>query len=178
MKKRVLFIVTILLIALVASAFAATPSLFEIGLLNYYKLQDLTDSDFAAYTPGLRASVYINNWFGLSGDAILSAPFNVTGDEYTINLSGDIVFRAPLGFFEMYGAFGPIYTLQVSADDIALEAKVNYSGRIGFDFNITPIFGIGVEALHVVSDIPALINGAEYDLMGSTYVGVTAKLKL
>ena len=29
MKKRVLFIVTILLIAFMASAFAATPSLFE-----------------------------------------------------------------------------------------------------------------------------------------------------
>ena len=77
----------------------------------------------------------------------------MTGDEYTINLSGDIVFRAPLGFFEMYGAFGPIYSLQVSADDIALDSKVNYSGRFGFDFNITPIFGVGVEALHVVSDI-------------------------
>ena len=174
-KKWVLTILVIVIIT--SSLFAATPSKFDIGVLNYYKIQDIADTDFAAYSPGLRFEGHITPWFGLGLDGLLQTPFTGTSGVYNILATTDITFRVPVGFFEPYLALGPAYRLTVSDAGASLTADVIYSGRIGFDFNITPIFTVGVEGKVLLDHIPNIIDGTAIDWLDSTHVGLTLKAK-
>lgn len=158
---------------------ADTPSVFEINLLNYYAIEDLADTSFSRYSPGLRMAFFITEWFGLAGDIIMPAPFDSSGSGHALILSTDLVFRLPLDFFEIYAGFGPAYDV-VLADDTGkpLKKHVNYSARLGFDFNITPVFALGIEANQIIN-LGDLISGdTTYDAMRDTYVGLGIKVKL
>ncbi|MFA5513448.1 MAG: outer membrane beta-barrel protein [Sphaerochaetaceae bacterium] len=176
MQKKIFLVLVLLLVLSIGATFAATPSTFEIGLLNYYSLSDLAETEFANYTPGLRATLFLKNWFGLSGDALIRAPF--TGaTPYNLILSGDLVIRWPAGLVEPYIAFGPAYDFVIDEDGVSLPKTIRLGGRLGVDFNITSILSVGVEANHIVSDLSDVIDGGAYDFMGDTFVGITVKAK-
>ncbi len=181
MKIKKLGITVLMIIIVMSSLFAATPSKFDVGVLNYYKIQDLADTDFATYTPGVRFEGHITPWFGLGFDALLEEPFAGTGTSgvYNFVATTDITFRVPLGFFEPYIALGPAYTFTISDAGFDLDADVACSGRAGFDFNITPIFTLGVEGKLVLNHIPVIVTDgfSTVDWLDSTYVGLTLKAK-
>lgn len=179
MKVKVCIVTILLLIVCVSAATGETPSVFEINVLNYYTIQDLADTEFSRYTVGGRLSFFITQWFGLAGDIIIPTPFDSAGDGFPLILSTDLVFRLPLGLFEIVAGFGPTYDVVFndSSGDI-LKNHVNYSARLGFDFNITPVFALGLEANHIVN-LGSLISGdTSYDAMRDTYVGLGLKVKL
>lgn len=167
-----------MIIIIMGSLSAATPSVFDVGVLNYYKIQSLADTDFASYTPGLRLEAHIVPWFGLGLDALIETPF-VDNGSFDILATTDITFRAPIGFFEPYIALGPAYRIAITSGAVALTKDVAYSARAGFDFNITSIFTIGAEAKLVVDDLPGIIAGTAgtIDWLDSTLVGLTLKAK-
>jgi hypothetical protein len=179
MRTKVLIIAIVLLMISVGFISADTPSVFEINVLNYYTIQDLADTSFARYTPGVRMAFFITEWFGLAGDIIMPTPFDTTGPGYAFILSTDLVFRLPLGFFEIYTGFGPAYDVGLADESpVPLKPHVNYSARLGFDFNITPVFALGIEANQIVN-LDGLLSGATtYDAMRDTYVGLGIKVKL
>lgn len=176
MKRLV--IIALIVCVFSGTAMAASPSIFDLGLVNTYTIQDLADTDFAAYTPGLRATFYVNSWFGISGETLVATPFaGATTWEFLI--STDLVMRAPLGFFEPYFALGPYYSLILSDAGVNLQELVSYRARVGFDFNITPVFALGIEGMHMVSNLSDLIDGtASFDLMNDTRAALLIKLKL
>lgn len=179
MRAKVLIIAIVLLMICVGTVTADTPSVFEINLLNYYTIQDLADTSFARYTPGVRMAFFVTEWFGLAGDIIMPVPFDASGPGHALILSTDLVFRVPLGSFDIYAGFGPAYDV-VLADDTGAPLKnhVNYSVRLGFDFNITPVFALGIEA-NQITNLDGLISGSiTYDAMRDTYVGLGLKVKL
>ncbi len=179
MKTKVLIIAIVLLVICVGTVAADTPSVFEINILNYYTIQDLADTSFVRYTPGVRMGFFITDWFGLAGDIIIPTPFDASGTGYPITLSTDLVFRFPLDFFEITLGFGPAYDLVIADDSGApLKSHVNYSARLGFDFNITPVFALGIEANQIIN-LDGLFSGSiTYDAMRDTYVGLGIKVKL
>jgi hypothetical protein len=122
---------------------------------------------------------FITEWFGLAGDIIMPTPFDTTGPGYAFILSTDLVFRLPLGFFEIYTGFGPAYDVGLADESpVPLKPHANYSARLGFDFNITPVFALGIEANQIVN-LDGLLSGATtYDAMRDTYVGLGIKVKL
>ncbi len=179
MRAKVFIIAIVLLVICIGTATAAIPSVFEINVLNYYSIQDLADTSFDRYTPGVRMAFFITEWFGLAGDIIMPAPFDTSGSGHALILSTDLVFRFPLESFDIYAGFGPAYDV-VLADGTGdpLKANVNYSVRLGFDFNITPVFALGIEANQIVN-LDGLPSGATtYDAMRDTYVGLALKVKL
>ena len=181
MKRTKRLIVILVICITVGTAFAATPSVFDVGILNYYKIQNVIDQDFGAYTPGVRLESHITSWFGLSTDVLLQAPFAAGSTAGTYNLIGttDVSFRAPLGFFEPFLAFGPAYVVTVTSSGVDLAADVSYSARAGFDFNITPILTLGLEGKAIVNHLPGIIDGSivSVDWLDATYVGLTIKAK-
>lgn len=179
MRVRIVLIVGIMVLVCGGVILADTPSVFEAGLLNYYSIGDITDSEFSRYTPGVRMAFYITDWFGLNGDIILKEPFSGDLVGYQFLLSTTVVFRWPLGFFEPYLGIGPAYSVTLDGGDFDMPPHILYGARLGFDFNITPVFCLGVEANHIIPDIPSLLNGTdEFDVMANTYVGLALKLKL
>ncbi len=179
MKTKKWFITILMILLVVGSLSAATPSVFDVGVLNYYKIQNLIDTDFTPYTPGVRMEAHIRPWFGLGLDTILDKPFSQASGDYVIVATTDVSFRAPLGFFEPFLAIGPAYTVTISGGAVALAANVSYSARAGFDFNITPVFTIGAEGKLIVNNLTNIVeNGfASVDWLDSTYVGITLKAK-
>jgi hypothetical protein len=163
------------------SAFAATPSVFDVGVLNYYKIQDLIDQDFTSYTPGVRLEAHVTPWFGFSTDVLLETPFATGGTSGTYNLVGttDVSVRASLGFFEPFLAIGPAYMITIDPSGVDLTNDISYSARAGFDFNITQMLTVGAEGKLVMNHIPGLIDGSivSVDWLDSTYVGLSIKAK-
>ncbi len=177
MKIKKLGITILMIIIVMSSLFAATPSKFDVGVLNFYKIQNVIDTEFEAYTPGIRLEGHITPWFGLGLDALLDSPFSGGGDPNLV-LTTDIAFRASLGFFEPYIALGPAYSVVFADSGVTLDRDVMYSGRVGFDFNITSIFTVGVESKLILRHLDAVIDGSqEVDWLESTYVGLTLKAK-
>lgn len=155
------------------------PSVFEINLLNYYAIQDLADTSFGRYSPGARMAFFVTDWFGLSGDIILPNPFDSTSPGYGVILSTDFFFRYHHEVVDIYVGLGPAYDL-VLADSTGkpLKGNVNYSVRLGFDYNITPVFALGIEANHIVQ-LDGLISGdVTYDAMRDIYLGLALKVKM
>lgn len=181
MKKTIIVGIVIALLA-VSAITAASPSTFDFGLLNYYRLSDLSETDFTPYTPGLRFEGHITPWFGVGTDVLLDAPFEGSGDIYTFLITTDLTVRAALGFFEPFFGFGPAYQLQLDGGTASLAADVAYNARAGFDFNITDLFTLGIEAKLLLEHLPLLVEGtstfADVDWMESTFVGLGVKLKL
>ncbi|MBN2860744.1 MAG: hypothetical protein JXK93_10820 [Sphaerochaetaceae bacterium] len=181
MKKTIIVGIVIALLA-VSAVNAASPSTFDFGVLNYYRLSDLSETDFTPYTPGLRFEGHITPWFGVGTDVLLDAPFEGSGDIYTFLMTTDLTVRATLGFFEPFFGFGPAYKLVLDGGSAALAADVAYNARAGFDFNITDVFTLGVEAKLLLEHLPLLVDGtnafADVDWMESTFVGLGVKLKL
>jgi esterase/lipase superfamily enzyme len=178
MRMKQVLVVAIILLIVGGIVVAATPSIFEMGLVNSYSISDISESEFSAYTPGVRMTFYVNEWFGLSGEALLIRPF-VDGLSLGTSLfyiSTDLVFRWPLGFFEPYFALGPTYSVRLG-ETSPLSESILYNAKVGFDFNITPVFALGAEAGYVANLGNILNNQAEIDLMQST-VGLVLKLKL
>lgn len=177
MKMKKWGITILMIIIIMSSVFAATPSTFDVGVLNYYLIQDLADTEFAAYSPGVRLEGHITPWFGLGFDTIFYRPFVDSPSSVILIATTDISFRAPLGFFEPYIALGPTYILNIDSG-VDLYPFVAYSGRVGFDFNITPIFTVGVEGKLLLDDLAGLIDGSySIDWLDSTFVGLTLKAK-
>ena len=177
--KQMLVMLVVLLVVVGGVVGAAVPSIFEAGLVSSYSLESLTDSDFATYSPAVRLGFYVNEWFGISGETLLVSPFSENSDTYRFLLSTDLVLRWPLGFFEPYLGIGPTYDLRITSGDFDFIQKILYSVRIGFDFNITPVLALGVEANHIVPDLPALLASPEnFDAMANTHIGLVVKAKL
>lgn len=181
MKSMKRIIVIMIICVTMGTVFAATPSVFDVGILNYYKIQNLVDQDFASYTPGVRLETHITPWFGLGADVLLEAPFAAGAPAGTYNFIGttDVSFRASLGFFEPFLAVGPAYQVTVDSTSVTLTTDVSYSARAGFDFNITDILTVGAEGKLIVNDLPGLIDGSvtSVDWLDATYVGLSIKAK-
>lgn len=180
MRSKIIILLALLMVLGIGSVFAEVPSLFEINLLNYYSVEDLSESQFTNYTPGVRFAGFITKWFGLSADVILEAPFaEASPTNYHLLLATDAVVRAPLGFFEMYVAAGPAYGFTISEDNFVVDNKVKLNARVGFDFNITPLLSVGVEGAYILGDLASLVSGAsEFEPKAETFVGIGLKLKL
>ncbi len=180
--KRILIISIVITLLAVTGISAASPSTFDFGVLNLYRLSDLTETDFTPYTPGLRFEGHITPWFGVGTDILLDAPFEGSGDIYTFLMTTDLTVRATLGFFEPFFGIGPAYQLVLDGGSATLAADVAYNARAGFDFNITDIFTLGVEGKLLLEDLPSLVSDpssfADVDWMESTFVGIGLKVKL
>lgn len=182
MRMKAITVVTIVLIFCGGMVAADTPSVFDVGLVNYYSISDLSETDFEAYTPGVRMQVNITPWFGLSGDVVWDQPIvDVPDDVYNFSLAADVAVRWPLGFFEPYFALGPAYRFVLDDEEFTMEPIVMANARAGFDFNITPVFTLGVEASLYVPDLEEVVAGtqtlnADY-FMDNTYVGLSFKGK-
>jgi hypothetical protein len=178
-RKRIMIILIVLVIA-TGMLFAEIPSIFEAGLVSTYTIQDLADTQFANYTPAVRAAFYITEWFGLSGEIMLLQPFNSPASTFTSYLATDLVFRWPLGFFEPYLALGPAYAIVYTGGSLSLPEQIPYRARVGFDFNVMPVLAIGIEAAHLIPNIPDLVGSSAtgFDFMNNTHVGLVIKAKL
>ncbi len=178
MRIKRMLVVTIILCIVGGLVIAATPSIFEMGLVNSYSISDISESNFSAYTPGVRMTFYVNEWFGLSGEALLREPFQGELSLATsiIHVSTNLVFRWPIGFFEPYLSLGPTYSVDLG-ETSPLSESILYNAKVGFDFNITPVFALGAEAGYLANLGDILNDQAEIDLMQST-VGLVLKLKL
>jgi hypothetical protein len=179
MRRKQMLVLLIVLLVIGGVVGAAIPSMFEASLISSYTIEDLADTDFAAYSPGVRLGFYVNEWFGLSGEALLVSPFAESTDTYRFILSTDLVFRWPLGFVEPYLGIGPSYDVRITSGDIDFMREILYSARLGFDFNITPVLALGVEAQHIIPDLPGLLaSPGNFDVMKNTHIGLIVKAKL
>lgn len=177
MHKKIMVVVLLVMMMVGGVATAATPSVFEAGLVNSYSLQDFADTDFANYTPGVRMTFYITEWFGLSGEVLVDAPFGSGSFEIgDMFVSTDLTLRWPLGFFEPYFGVGPTYRIGIVNPGSPHEVieELYYNARVGFDFNITPVFGLGVEAQYT-HDLGDLVT---FDYMTNTKTNLLLKVKL
>ncbi|MFA7395783.1 MAG: hypothetical protein WCY81_02195, partial [Sphaerochaetaceae bacterium] len=59
MRSKIIILLALLMVLGIGSVFAEVPSLFEINLLNYYSVEDLSESQFTNYTPGVRFAGFI-----------------------------------------------------------------------------------------------------------------------
>lgn len=179
MRLKLMLVMLVVLLVVGGVVGAAVPSIFEAGLVSSYTIEALADTEFATYSPAVRLGFYVNEWFGISGEALLVSPFSESSDTYRFLLSTDLVFRWPLGFFEPYLGIGPTYDVQITSGDFSFMEKILYSARVGFDFNITPVLALGVEANHIIPDLPNLLASPEnFDLMANTHIGLVVKAKL
>ncbi len=184
MAKKLLILMVIMILAVSSIAAESDgPSTFDFGLLNYYRISNIADQDFATYTPGLRFEGHITPWFGIGTDIILDAPFAGVSGVYDFYVTTDLTFRGVIGFFEPFFAIGPAYKAQlVTGGNSSLDGDVKYSARAGFDFNITDIFTAGLEGKLILENIDGIVDGtpalADVDWLDATYVGITLKIKL
>ncbi|MFA7371277.1 MAG: hypothetical protein WCY78_05055 [Sphaerochaetaceae bacterium] len=180
MRKKILMVLALVILVSSISLVAATPSVFDIGLVNAYSIGSLMGQDFAAYTPGIRLSGYLCKWFGLSLDVAVEAPFaDLEADEFGLEVVADAVFRYPFGLVEPYLAVGPAYRMAVGATEFVVAEEVLLSARAGLDFNILPMLGVGIEARHFM-DLPLLVADTEAYAEGAldnTKVAITIKAK-
>jgi hypothetical protein len=177
MRSKRTYIIALIVLLSIGTLFAATPSVFEVGLLNYYTIQDLSDSEFANYTPAIRLSTFVTKWFGLSMDVVMDAPFASDGT-YDFLLTTDAIFRAPLGFVDAYVALGPVYAFEYE-QELKMKKEISYNAKLGFDFNLNPLFSIGAEGVYLFKELDKLISGeSSFEPMEEIKVGINFKLKL
>ena len=111
---------------------------------------------------------------------MLLQPFNSPSSTFTSYVATDLVFRWPLGFFEPYLALGPAYAILYTGGTLSLPEQIPYRARVGFDFNVMPVLSIGIEAAHLIPNVPDLVGSSAtgFDLMNNTHVGLVVKAKL
>lgn len=184
MRKVIIILVVVVLAASASVSASSTdqPSVFEISVVNSFKLAHVAAADFTAYTPALRMQFNITTWFGLSAEGMYRYPVGAETN-HIFNLATDLVVRLPLGFFEPSLALGPNYIMTLANDNtFTFVNKVAYEARIGFDFNITDWFTVALEGKLLVSDVPTFIaNLTSVDgpwFMENTFVGIVLKAKL
>ncbi len=178
MKKRIIVILVIAILSVTAVG-AASPSTFDFGILNYYRVSDLADQEFSGYTPGIRLEGHITPWFGLGADVILQQPFVDSSSVYSFLLTTDVTFRTVVGFFEPYLGLGPAYLATLDSGDFDLLSNVAYNARAGFDFNITDMYTLGIEGKLLVGDLQTESSAFDtIDWLEATMVGVNLKIKL
>ncbi len=179
MNKKVLLVIAIIVLVGSFSLVAAVPSIFDIGLVNSYSIQSFMDKEFAAYTPAIRLSGYLCKWFGISADVAAIAPFVDMNAPLGLEVVANAVVRYPFGLVEPYLAVGPAYRMVVAPDSFEVVDEVLLNARLGLDFNILPMLGVGVEAQHFIN-LPQLVESTEdYALgaLGETRVAITVKAK-
>jgi hypothetical protein len=181
MNKKVLLVIAIIVLVGSFTLAAAVPSVFDIGLINSYSIQSFMDKDFGAYSPGVRLSGYLCKWFGISAEVTAFAPFThgLDSGEFLLEVGADGIFRYPFGLVEPYLAIGPAYRMVAEEDGFSFIEQVLLSARAGFDFNILPMLGVGIEARHFL-DIPTLIHDPglfEALALFNTRVALTVKAK-
>jgi hypothetical protein len=181
-KSLVIIILFVVLFTGILGAKSDGPSTFDMGLISYYRLSDITETNFAAYTPALRLQVNITDWFGLSAETMYEFPLD-TVTTHRLTLTTDMVFRLPIGFFEPFLALGPGYLVTIDQDStFEFVNSVIYNFRAGFDFNITDVFTLGIEGnLLIPSMVDFFTNLATLDgpyFMENTLVAIGLKVKL
>ena len=184
MRKRLSIILLVLILVCSASlSAAATPSVFDFDIMNYFKLGEIAAQDFTGYTPGVRMQVNITRWFGLSAEVMCPLPDDFATGEYVSTLTTDIVLRLPLGFFEPFLALGPAYVVTFTPPGLFdLNEFSHYNVRTGFDINFNNWLALGFEAKLPIYNLEQFfLNLATVDgpwLMANTYVGLGLKFKL
>ncbi len=182
MNKKVLLVIAIIILVGSFSLAAAVPSVFDIGLINSYSIQSfMNEGGMGDYSPGIRLSGYFCKWFGVSADVTAFAPFTygLNSGEFWLEVGADGIFRYPFGLVEPYLAIGPAYRMMVAEDFFYFADQVLLSARAGFDFNILPMLGVGVEVRHFIN-IPLLIQSVDDYAEGAladTKVALTVKAK-
>lgn len=180
-KISILFLLLVLVLGTTFGASSSKSSLFELTINNTVNIDDLLNKAFV-YMPALRLQFNLNSWFGLAAEGTYRYPHGAVSD-HSVTLATDVVFRAPLGFFEPSIALGPNYLMTISsAGDAVLEKSVAYGVRVGFDFNITDLLCVALEGKMLFKDLSWLF--ANLDLVDGQYflegtsVGLALKLKL
>jgi len=181
MHKKTLFVVLVLLVAMTVSVSAASAG--SIGFVNYASLEAFESGDSNAYLPGLRAELFLNDFLGISADAILLDSYTWLGYEVTEMLYFfNAVGRIPLGFIEPYLAVGPGYYSIIIGDEVFSDDDAfTFNARAGVDLNIFDWLSVGIEANYFVDDLEEFFSNfsdyfTESSLKGSL-IGVTAKFK-
>ena len=181
MRKRVLMVVLVLLIAMTASVYAASTG--GIEFLNYASWYDI-DSETGSYVPGLRGEFFFSDYLGVSADALLLAEGedNYGNPEYLMMYILDVVLRLPLGLIEPYAGLGPVYFGWITEADSGTTDTVGFNVRGGVDFNIFDWLSFGVEANYFVDSFEEFFNNTDYyfseaGFKQSALIGVSAKFK-
>jgi opacity protein-like surface antigen len=181
MRKKVLVVAFILLIALSASLYAN--STFGIGAVGYYSYYDLEAENFENYIPGLRGDFFFSDFIGVSGDFIYLGPFF---DVELATVVANVIFRLPLGMIEPYVATGPAYLMAFSDEGYEVaESAFAYNVRGGVDFNIMDSLSVGAEVNFFVQDVEDFFNTLSNSsseeisdmIKASSLIGITAKVK-
>lgn len=184
MRNRTFIVAFILLCVIITTLCAVDnePSVFDISIVNGYKLGHLTEADFNAYTPSLRLQFNITEWFGLSLETMYRYPYD-TITKHTFTVATDMVFRLPIGIFEPYVAFGPNYLYTLDSNNVfEFINTVAYDVRVGFDFDITSWFTLGIEGKLLPENLVHLFSNLASTqstwLLNNTYVAIILKTKL
>ncbi len=179
MKKKALVIFLVLTVILSSAAFAASTG--GIGFVNYASLGDLQENNSEAYIPGLRVELFLNDYLGISADAMILDSWP-DSDVYLMMYMIDGVLRAPFGLIEPYVALGPVYLGVISDGDTSLaDDSFGFNVRGGVDFNILSWLSIGAEANFFVDDLGEFFNNiGDYfteTALDNSLIGITAKFK-
>lgn len=178
MRKKTFVVILILAVMLSSVAFAASTG--AIGLVNYANLGDLQDGNSDAYVPGLRVELFLNDYLGVSADAMILAT-SLDEESYLMMYMIDGVLRAPLGFVEPYVALGPIFLGYIGEEEMDVSESFGFNVRGGVDINILSWLSVGAEANFFVNKLEDFFNNVgDYfteEALNSSLIGITAKFK-
>jgi len=174
MKKQVCIALVLLLLGSVL--FAGDASVFDISIINNYRMEDVSDLNYEAYVPTLRLQANLNDWFGLSVGGMYDY-LKYSDSIHRILIATEAVVRAPLGMVEPFLALGPVYTLTLDDPSDAY----GFQGRLGLDVAVNSWFSLGLEGALVIPSLTPLVEGTETFttdyLMKNLFVGLAFKAK-
>jgi hypothetical protein len=187
--KEVFMLKKFTVVLVIVVLFCATPlvakeaSVFDIGIINAYRITDIAALDYQAYVPSLRLQAYVAPWFGIAVGGTYDY-LAYTDSVHRVYVSTDAVVRAPLGMFEPYLAIGPVFLLKFpNTVDPTPVAAYTYHARLGFDVYLNDWLAIGLEGDLLLPDVKNFVSsiaGATIDgtyFMDNVVAGIAIKAK-
>ena len=175
MKKQICIVLVLLLLG--SALFAGDASVFDISIINNYRMEDVSNLNYKAYVPTLRLQANLNDWFGLSVGGMYDY-LKYSDSIHRILISTEAVVRAPLGMVEPFLALGPVYTLTIDDPHDAY----GFQGRLGLDVAVNDWFFLGLEGAFIIPSLTPLIERTQtFDtnyLMKNLFVGIALKVKI
>lgn len=179
MRKRVFL--TLLILVIVSTSLLTAASKGAVGIVGYTNWNNLAGAnDPEGYLGGIRAEFFLNDYLGISGDAMMLAS-DSNNEEFLMLYMLDAVGRIPLGFVEPYVALGPNFMGVLGGDDTS-TVDFGFNTRLGVDFNILDHLSLGIETNFLVDKLEDFFDDFESYLSADGIkerglIGITIKYK-
>ncbi len=176
MKTKRALVVAVLLVVLLGTVFAASRG--GIGVVGYTNWANLTqENDQDAYKGGIRGEFFLNDYLGISADAMMLAS-DADSETYVMMYMFDAIGRLPLGMLEPYVALGPGYIGTIIEGEADMDSSsFGFNVRGGVDFNILKNLSLGIEANFFVEDLANVVDEIQAQISENTLIGITIKYK-